>query len=484
MKRVFLIIVFMVILLPGYGRDGASFSTKNEQISLRLDNNIQLIIDERLELVCTVFRLAGAQEYINYQLYDYISEVDSFVRDSRNHPIVSFIKENREKFNFAYSIAAKSALMVRIVNGTIVYDNAWNIDKTFNGEYEDCWTEDIFREYVRLLDDFYQTSNFHHFFVDHTQYYKRIVEESAKAVTKIDVPVLERYFQKRIFPIDLYLGVSTGKNNYSIPGIKDQKHWNKHLAIVIGIEDECNDIPSLSSNQLYSIIHEVSHFFVSPLIDTTYQNYSSEMEDVFSLIKNEMSPLGYGSARSVTGEWINEIFTLRYFLATAEEHNIDEYIAENEERGLIWFGKSVNETILNYHDKSVSEALPRIIQFAQSLPGRWDAIQAEYFSKKPRIIAMHPSLNEISSETKMIKVVFSESMIMGMSGMLKLADYPMIPADFPSCHWENDTTFVIILHPNILTPGTEYGIRFPFTSFVSKNHYRMKDNYDVHLKVR
>ena len=112
MKRVFLIIVFMVILLPGYGRDGASFSTKNEQISLRLDNNIQLIIDERLELVCTVFRLAGAQEYINYQLYDYISEVDSFVRDSRNHPIVSFIKEIREKFNFAYSIAAKSALMV------------------------------------------------------------------------------------------------------------------------------------------------------------------------------------------------------------------------------------------------------------------------------------------------------------------------------------------------------------------------------------
>ncbi|MBQ0088337.1 MAG: DUF4932 domain-containing protein [Prevotellaceae bacterium] len=101
----------------------------------------------------------------------------------------------RIKFTFRPFGIALINTSDKIVNGTIVYDNAWNIDKTFNGEYEDCWTEDIFREYVRLLDDFYQTSNFHHFFVDHAQYYKRIVEESAKAVTKIDVPVLERYFK-------------------------------------------------------------------------------------------------------------------------------------------------------------------------------------------------------------------------------------------------------------------------------------------------
>lgn len=58
------------------------------------------------------------------------------------------------------------------------------------------------------------------------------------------------------------------------------------------------------------------------------------------------------------------------------------------------------------------------------------------FIKKPFIIDIQPSFKEISSKTKMIKVIFSESMIMDISGMLKLPDYPMIPAEFSSCHWE------------------------------------------------
>lgn len=483
MKKIYSFIFFVV--LSGLFAHADPLSPRNDQVCLRLDNNIQLIIDERIELVCTVFRLAGAQEYINYQLFDYISEVDDFVYNNKDHPIISFIKDIRDNYNFAYSIAAKSALMVKIVNGNVVYDNAWNLKKTFSEEYEQCWTEDIFREYVGLLDDFYKKSNFHLFFISHFQFYEKIVEESAKTISKINVPVLEQYYQRRVFPVDLYLGLSTGNNNYSIPGINNQKQWNKHLAIVIGVEYENNSVPSISNNQIYTIVHEISHFFVSPLIEKTFRHFSSEMETVFSVVKNDMYSLGYSSARSVAGEWINEIFSIRYFIATAEDkNNIDEYIAENEERGFIWFGKAIDETILNCHENSVSESLSKIIQFAKSLPSRWETIQAEYLSKKPFIIDIQPSFKEISSNTKMIKVIFSESMMMGISGMLKLPDYPMIPAEFPSCHWENDTTFVIKLNSDMLISENEFGVRFPYYSFVSKTHYRMKDNYDMIFKVQ
>lgn len=158
MRKIFFYLFFVV--LSGLFAHADPLSPRNDQVSLRLDNNIQLIIDERIELVCTVFRLAGAQEYINYQLFDYISEVDDFVYNNKDHPIISFIKDIRDNYNFAYSIAAKSALMVKIVNGNIVYDNAWNLKKTFSEEYEQCWTEDIFREYVGLLDDFYKKAIF------------------------------------------------------------------------------------------------------------------------------------------------------------------------------------------------------------------------------------------------------------------------------------------------------------------------------------
>lgn len=127
MRKIFFYLFFVV--LSGLFAHAAPLSPRNDQVCLRLDNNIQLIIDERIELVCTVFRLAGAHEYINYQLFDYISEVDDFVYNNKDHPIISFIKDIRDNYNFAYSIAAKSALMVKIVNGNIVYDNAWNLKK-------------------------------------------------------------------------------------------------------------------------------------------------------------------------------------------------------------------------------------------------------------------------------------------------------------------------------------------------------------------
>ena len=91
MRKIYPFIFFVV--LSGLYAHADPLSQRNDQVSLRLDNNIQLIIDERIELVCTVFRLAGAHEYINYQLFDYISEVDNFVYNNKDHPIISFIKQ-------------------------------------------------------------------------------------------------------------------------------------------------------------------------------------------------------------------------------------------------------------------------------------------------------------------------------------------------------------------------------------------------------
>ena len=60
MRKIYSFIFFVV--LSGLFAHADPLSQRNDQVSLRLDNNIQLIIDERIELVCTVFRLAGAKD--------------------------------------------------------------------------------------------------------------------------------------------------------------------------------------------------------------------------------------------------------------------------------------------------------------------------------------------------------------------------------------------------------------------------------------
>lgn len=54
-------------------------------------------VDERVEIVSTVFRLAGAEEYSQDYNKKYVADINTYFDAYKNSGIVEFIKQNRNK---------------------------------------------------------------------------------------------------------------------------------------------------------------------------------------------------------------------------------------------------------------------------------------------------------------------------------------------------------------------------------------------------
>ena len=454
-------------------------------IEQSIDNSIFVKVDERYELVCVAFRLAEAEEYSRCLVPDYSLEVDTWFSGFKGHPVVDYIKCVREKYNLGYSIVAKMATMIQIEKDGVSIDRKCISVKNFTGEYRSCWTRRIFRKLVRLLDDFYRDSEFHTFYENHLAYYRSIVKSSADVLSKVSLDIIEQTFCSDQYPVDIYLGLLSGPSNYSIPGVEIRKHWNKHIAIVVGVGmyDVFDQSPHISEIQLDIIIHEICHFFTRSVVDKLYGSISRSMTTIYDNIRDKMIAQGYGNPRSMTGEWINELFTTFYLVSIESDNEIQSHIVSNEERGFIFFGetfalmKKVAMDDSNWIDK---EFIPAIISYSESLPQRWPELQESFIERHPRVISTKPGNNSVIIRKKSEVIIeFSEPMKTGISGTSKLEDYDFLPIDFSSCHWEGEKMFVFEVNGDLMDSGNQYAFRLPLACFVSRQSYHLSNDVDI-----
>ena len=457
----------------------------------RLGNGVSVIVDERVELVSIAFRLAGAMEYVNDRVPEYMTEIDSCFAPYTDHELFTFIRKAREEYNFAYSIPAKSALMLDLSGGRVRISRNWEIEKEFDSADDlYCWTEDLFREYVDLLDDFYRESGFHEFFLSHRDFYTTTVERNTDIPSRVDMSWFERFYGEPAVGVDLYMGLCNGNSNYSIFDVMHRKDWDGRLAIVIGTTDGGDGIPVMLEQHFIAIIHEIAHYYTNPLTDMYYPQMEDAMKAIFPYIKDEMAEIGYGHPETVAGEWINELFTLAYLKDCFES---DKYpmvsyqynVAYDEEGGYIWMGRAM-DFMENFHaDRTlyptVKEFMPQILAFTNELPEKWDTIAAEFENRHPYVTGIYPAGGVIPEGVNIVRIRFSEPMVEGIQGLMRIEGYERLPFDFKASYWEDDRTFVIKL--GTLEPGRTYGIGLIKGAFYSSDLVSFAEDYKIVFKT-
>ena len=456
----------------------------------RLGNGVSVIVDERIELVSIAFRLAGAREYVNDRVPEYMAEIDSCFAPYTDHELFTFIRKAREEYNFAYSIPAKSALMLDISGGRVRISRDWEIEREFDSADDlYCWTEDLFREYVDLLDDFYRKSGFHEFFLSHKDFYTTTVERNTDIPSRVDMSWFERFYGEPAVGVDLYMGLCNGNSNYSIFDVMHRKNWDGRLAIVIGTTDGGDGIPVMLEQHFIAIIHEIAHYYTNPLTDMYYPQMEDAMKAIFPYIKDEMAEIGYGHVETVAGEWINELFTLAYLKDCFESgrclFSYQYNVAYDEESGYIWMGRAM-DFMENFHEDrtlypTVKEFMPQIVAFTNELPEKWDTIAAEFENRHPYVTGIYPAGGVIPEGVDIVRIRFSEPMAEGIQGLMKIEGYEMLPFDFKASYWEDDRTFVIKLGP--LEPGRTYGVGLNKRTFFNSDMVSFAKDYKIIFKT-
>jgi len=239
-------------------------------------------VDERIELLSIVFRLAEKQEYSNknFKLYD--DRIEQYFEKYKNHELIQFTKsiisENGISFDGPMWMAVHLDDNLKLL--TDVKD-IWQLDPR--------WTKENAEKFVPLLQKFYTDTEFDTFFKDNADLYDEAVKRFAPIYEQVNLNWLFSFFGKE--PTEIFLikiGFGLGGNSYGVN--VDYINGNRKIYAItggIGMFDNAG-FPEFSVvYDLPLVIHEFCHPFVDKLTEKNKEMFRDSGEKISSDIITE-----------------------------------------------------------------------------------------------------------------------------------------------------------------------------------------------------
>jgi len=167
-------------------------------------------VDERVELLSIVFRLAEKQEYSNKNFKLYVDRIEQYFEKYKNHELIQFTKSIISEHGISFDGPMCMAVHLD-ANLNLLTDvkDIWQLDPR--------WTKENVEKFVPLLQKFYKDTKFDKFFKDNADLYDEAVKRFAPIYEQINLNWLFSFFGKE--PTEIFLikiGFGLGGNSYGV----------------------------------------------------------------------------------------------------------------------------------------------------------------------------------------------------------------------------------------------------------------------------
>lgn len=440
-------------------------------------------VDECFELTSIVFRLAEAQEYVNNQLVDYTNEIDSYFAKYKDHKLITYTKEIRNKQAIGYNAVSSAATLLDIKNGKVAIRPDIKISQI--SDVDGRWTEESFKTFVNLLNDFYKKTKFRNFYTQHTDLYRLAEDRMDELLKEFNIDWFKTLFRDSIqFPV-IIVSPCNGPHNYafSIPA------KNRIKGMAIGCSADENGQPTFN-NKIFIITHEFLHNYANPLLNVYWSQIDSAAQVIYPYVKEDMLKNAYGDAKTTMFEWFTNLLSVMYM----QDNPIKKggtpthQIRNLQNRGFIWMERSIL-FMKHFRDNwkmfpTIDDYMPQIVEFINYTAANFDQVINEFDNRHPYVVDVFPaSGSTIEPNVDTIEIRFSEPMF-DAHGMKPIDDKNIIPVPrtvMPS--WKDDYTFIYIIDTNKLEKGKTYGFKLNRSFFQSAKTYPMKEDYIYTLKI-
>ncbi len=442
---------------------------------------ISVITDERVELTSAVFRLAGIPEYTDGEVVPYNAAIDEQFEDYKDNALFEYIRKLRNEDRLGYASVAASAFYITIRDGKVSVDPTREIsDLTGKGKQ---WASDSkFRKYVRLLNNFYQESNFAQFYNSHAQAYSEQIAKAATLFDNINGEWFANFYGVEFVAPRVYIALGNGKHNYFVNGVDGS------YDIVLGAKRYY-----LIDTLLPVIIHEICHKYSNPITDAMYSDIEGDFATFLSDddIAARLANIGYRDTKTVTIEWFTNLCTVMYL-----QDNVPllagYQAAKLRDNGFIWLPatiKSMEEYSTNRElYPALSNYAPKIVQCINEFGSNYSEYKMAYLNSNPQVVEVSPTdLQTLVNNNGEVKVRFSKPMMiyaytLGMpqsvgEGYTKV---PMQPDKEP--YWSDETTFVFYVDIDSWDSTAKYVIELQSEGFMTSDYTHLKDNYVIYFQ--
>lgn len=351
-----LLILNILISLTAIGQDS---KTDNEIIS---DNFPRPKVDERIELLSIVFRLAGNREYNNEIFKIYTQDIHNYFDKFKEHPLISFASKLRIEKGVSYDAVMKMAFHID-------QPPLFTPKVEFNDDIpEPRWGKDNAMKFIELLQDFYKVTNFDKFYNEHNELYTIAEEKFLPVYQSLKIDWYNQYYGiKPNGSFNVIICLGNGGNNYGGKIVFEDNREDAFAIMGTWSIDSTNKPFYNTPNYLPTLIHEFNHSYVNPLIDKFSDQLENSSKIIFGPIENNMRRQAYSNWKTMICESIVRASVIRYML------KYDSYIAAKSQliseigNGFYWMQGLVDNLYDYEHNRTkystLESFMPQIIQF-------------------------------------------------------------------------------------------------------------------------
>src|ERR1035437_1408929 len=254
-------------------------------INARNEYKIKAKVDERVELLSVVCRLAEFKEYVNNNIPSYAKDVDTYFAEYKSHALISLAKKLNKERGISYDAIASIATSIEI-NKEIKLKNDLlpkSIDKR--------WNQESIEIFIDHLNSFYKATNFIEFYNSHKDLYLSTERRFNKILEGINFSWLESFYGSvPNADFHLMLGMLNGYGNYGVTSFfKGDKEEINAIIGINEIDSVGNPIFSKKEIIISTVVHEFSHSYCNRLIDIYYEDMKTKAMEFFEVSKEHMS---------------------------------------------------------------------------------------------------------------------------------------------------------------------------------------------------
>ncbi len=322
MKRIILLALIALSVSTAYAQ---SYDT----------GKIKAHYDERIELMSIICHLAGLQEYNMNIGGDYITDIDNYFADVRNHPAVEMMDSLRRVNGISFDSPMAFAVNLEKNGNVFVLAND-------SVAPERRWKGVDLKMATATISDFYNKSDFANFFERHKPFYEKICSLfDANVISKFNQNWYEQFYGMP--PTDSFkviLGFTNGGGNYGPSRQLPDKPRDVYAIIGYALDD--NGEPYYSSEPemyLNTLVHEFNHSFVNPLADNPafVQKMQLAGEAMLSYSRKVMRKNAYSTWQNLVNESIVRAAVIIYLMDNEfPQDKIRQSVIDEMSVGFYW----------------------------------------------------------------------------------------------------------------------------------------------------
>lgn len=340
-------------------------------------------VNENVELMSILSRMAGFTEYHMDMAGQYIKDMDNYFKNNTEHIAVQYMKELRDKYGISYDAVMSMAVHLKKQEGT------FSLIEEDTSKLDDRWTDVDKEKFLSYLNDFYNDTKFNEFFKAHNDIYKKGIKSFQDNVTSsFNADWYSNFYGNE--PQENYtiiIGFCNGGGNYGVT--RQLKGRKKDVFAIVGYFVNEEDVPMYNKRYLPTLIHEFNHSFINHYLDENkYPEYVKQLEAAANtLYMNSlmsMSQQAYGSWQTMINESLVRAAVICYMLDNKfEKEDIRNVLLEQVQRNFRWMPELV--TLLRKYEKKQSKYgnfenfYPNVISFfkeyAQKENERFDVLK-------------------------------------------------------------------------------------------------------------